>query len=278
MKIKEAIEQGVKRLKEAGIKTPITDTHLILSKVLNIPRWKLITEKDKYLSTEEKRKFFSLIEKRAERYPLGYILGEKEFFNIKLKIEEGVLIPRPETELLVEEVLKRIPENKKTIGLEIGIGSGAISIALLKNRPNLIMYGVDISEKALQLSALNAKINNVLDRFIIIKSNLFENIPDIKFDFIVSNPPYIAQEEYETLEEEVKKEPIEALIAGKEGTEFYERIINQGINYLKEKGFFAFEIGYRQGEYVKKLLENKGFKVSIIKDYQGHDRVVIGER
>ncbi|WP_297453204.1 peptide chain release factor N(5)-glutamine methyltransferase [Persephonella sp.] len=278
MKIKEAIEQGVKRLKEAGVKTPVTDTHLILSKVLNIPRWKLIIEKDKYLSTEEKRKFFSLIEKRAERYPLGYILGEKEFFNIKLKIEEGVLIPRPETELLVEEVLKRIPENKKTIGLEIGIGSGAISIALLKNRPNLIMYGVDISEKALQLSALNAKINNVLDRFIIIKSNLFENIPDIKFDFIVSNPPYIAQEEYETLEEEVKKEPIEALIAGKEGTEFYERIINEGINYLKEKGFFAFEIGYRQGEYVKKLLENKGFKVSIIKDYQGHDRVVIGER
>ena len=278
MKIKEAIEQGVKRLREAGIKTPVTDTHLILSKVLNIPRWKLITEKDKYLSTEEKRKFFSLIEKRAERYPLGYILGEKEFFNIKLKIEEGVLIPRPETELLVEEVLKRIPENKKTIGLEIGIGSGAISIALLKNRPNLIMYGVDISEKALQLSALNAKINNVLDRFIIIKSNLFENIPDIKFDFIVSNPPYIAQEEYETLEEEVKKEPIEALIAGKEGTEFYERIINQGIDYLKEKGFFAFEIGYRQGEYVKNLLEKKGFKVSIIKDYQGHDRVVIGER
>ena len=278
MKIKEAIEQGVKRLKEAGIKTPITDTHLILSKVLNIPRWKLITEKDKYLSTEEKRQFFSLIEKRAERYPLGYILGEKEFFNIKLKIEEGVLIPRPETELLVEEVLKRIPENKKIIGLEIGIGSGAISIALLKNRPNLIMYGVDISEKALQLSALNAKINNVLDRFIIIKSNLFENIPDIKFDFIVSNPPYIAQEEYETLEEEVKKEPIEALIAGKEGTEFYERIINQGIDYLKEKGFFAFEIGYRQGEYVKNLLEKKGFKVSIIKDYQGHDRVVIGER
>ncbi|WP_029523300.1 peptide chain release factor N(5)-glutamine methyltransferase [Persephonella sp. KM09-Lau-8] len=278
MKIKEAIEQGVKRLKEAGIKTPITDTHLILSKVLNIPRWKLITEKDKYLSTEEKRQFFSLIEKRAERYPLGYILGEKEFFNIKLKIEEGVLIPRPETELLVEEVLKRIPENKKTIGLEIGIGSGAISIALLKNRPNLIMYGVDISEKALQLSALNAKINNVLDRFIIIKSNLFESIPDIKFDFIVSNPPYIAQEEYETLEEEVKKEPIEALIAGKEGTEFYERIINQGVDYLKEKGFFTFEIGYRQGEYVKKLLEKKGFKVSIIKDYQGHDRVVIGER
>ncbi|WP_029520387.1 peptide chain release factor N(5)-glutamine methyltransferase [Persephonella sp. IF05-L8] len=278
MKIKEAIEQGVKRLKEAGIKTPITDTHLILSKVLNIPRWKLITEKDKHLSTEEKRQFFSLIEKRAERYPLGYILGEKEFFNIKLKIEEGVLIPRPETELLVEEVLKRIPENKKIIGLEIGIGSGAISIALLKNRPNLIMYGVDISEKALQLSALNAKINNVLDRFIIIKSNLFENIPDIKFDFIVSNPPYIAQEEYETLEEEVKKEPIEALIAGKEGTEFYERIINQGIDYLKEKGFFAFEIGYRQGEYVKNLLEKKGFKVSIIKDYQGHDRVVIGER
>ncbi|SNZ09528.1 release factor glutamine methyltransferase [Persephonella hydrogeniphila] len=278
MKIKKALELGVKRLKEAGIKTPVTDTHLIMSKVLGVPRWKIIVEKDKEISPEKRKRFFSLIEKRAERYPLGYILGEKEFFNIKLKVEEGVLIPRPETEILVEEVLKRIPENEKRTGLEIGVGSGAISIALLKNRKKLIMYGVDISDKALQISALNAKINGVLDRFLLLKSNLFEKVPDIKFDFIVSNPPYISEEEYRELEEEVKKEPYEALVSGKEGTEFYEKIVKGGKKFLKEKGFFAFEIGWKQAQAVRYILENEGFKVSVIKDLQGHDRVIIGER
>jgi release factor glutamine methyltransferase len=278
MKIKEALQLGVKRLKEAGVKTPVTDTHLIMSKVLGIPRWKIIAERDSILSQEERKKFFSLIEKRAERYPLGYILGEKEFFNVKLKVEEGVLIPRPETEILVEEVLKRLPEDKEKTGLEIGVGSGAVSIALLKNRKKLVMYGVDISDKALQISALNAKINGVLDRLILIKSDLFEKIPDIKFDFIVSNPPYISEKEYGELEEEVKKEPYEALVSGKEGTEFYEKIVREGVYFLKENGFFAFEIGWKQEKAVRSILEKEGFKVSVIKDLQGHSRVVIGEK
>ncbi len=278
MKIKEAIESGVRRLKEAGIKTPITDTHLILSKVLNVPRWKLVSEKEEKISPEKLREFFSLIEKRAERYPLGYILGEKEFFNVKIKIEEGVLIPRPETEILVEECLKKIPENKKATGFEIGVGSGAISVALLKNRPLLTMYGVDISEKAVQIALLNAKINKASDRLILIKSNLFEKVPKKRFDFIVSNPPYVSEEEYEILEEEVKKEPKEALVAGKEGTKIYEIIVREGKRFLKKEGFFAFEIGYNQGEKVKSILESEGFKVKIIKDLQGFDRVIIGER
>lgn len=278
VKIKKAVELGVKRLKEAKIKTPVTDAHLILSKVLRVPRWKLIVEKESCIPEEKRKEFFSFIEKRAEGYPLGYILGEKEFFNVKLKIEEGVLIPRPETELLVEEVLKKLPEDQKKTGLEIGIGSGAVSIALLKNRPLLIMYGVDISDKALRLSHINAKINNVLDRFIIIKSDLFENVPQIKFDFIVSNPPYISQEEYTDLEKEVKKEPYEALVAGKEGTEFYEKIVKEGKKYLKKDGFFAFEIGFKQGKAVKEILEAEGFKAIIIKDLQGLDRIIIGEK
>ncbi len=278
MKIKKAIELGVERLKEAGVKTPVTDTHLILSKVLNLPRWKLISEKEEEIPPEKLREFFYFIEKRADRYPLGYILGEKGFYNIKLKVEEGVLIPRPETEILVEECLKRIPENKKTTGLEIGVGSGAISIALLKNRPLLTMYGVDVSEKALQLTTLNAKTNGVLDRLILLKSNLFEKISQQKFDFIVSNPPYISEEEYKHLEEEVKKEPKEALLAGKEGTEFYEKIVKGGKRFLKKNGFFGFEIGYNQGKKVKNILEIEGFKVKIIKDLQGLDRVVIGEK
>ncbi|WP_456392703.1 peptide chain release factor N(5)-glutamine methyltransferase [Persephonella sp.] len=278
MKLKDAIRLAVGRLKEAGIKTPVTDAHLIISKVLGIPRWKIIVEKDSPVPEEKKREIFSLIEKRAQRYPLGYILGEKEFYNVKLKIEEGVLIPRPETELLVEEVLKRLPENKKMEGLEIGVGSGAISIALLKNRPLLYMYGTDISDKALKLSAYNAKINGVLDRLVLLKSDLFENIPEKRFDFIVSNPPYIAEGEYMELEEEVKKEPVEALVAGKEGTEFYERIIKEGKGFLKDSGFFAFEIGHTQGKRVSQILEEEGFSPVVVKDFQGHDRVVIGER
>ncbi|MDQ7055446.1 MAG: peptide chain release factor N(5)-glutamine methyltransferase [Persephonella sp.] len=224
------------------------------------------------------REFFFLIEKRADRYPLGYILGEKEFFNVRLKIEEGVLIARPETEILVEECLKRIPEDKKITGLEIGVGSGAISVALLKNRPLLVMYGIDISEKALQITALNAKINRVFDRLVLLRSNLFENVPQKRFDFIVSNPPYVSEEEYEHVEEEVKREPREALIAGKEGIEFYEKIIGDGKSFLKEDGFFAFEIGYNQRKKVKKILESEGFRAITEKDLQGFDRVIIGER
>ncbi|WP_457640129.1 peptide chain release factor N(5)-glutamine methyltransferase [Persephonella sp.] len=278
MKIKELLDIGIQRLKEADIKTPITDAQLILSKVLNIPRWKLITEKDSPIPQEKIKEYISLIEKRAEKYPLGYILGEKEFYNVKLKINEGVLIPRPETEILVEQVLKKIPENKKTEGLEIGVGSGAVSVALLKNRPLLYMYGVDISETALQTAYTNAKINMVADRLVLLKSNLFEKIPEKKFDFIVSNPPYIAEDEYPQLEEEVKKEPVEALIAGKEGTEFYERIVQEGKNFLKENGFFAFEIGSKQAEKVCRMLEEEGFNCSVFKDLQGLDRVIIGER
>ncbi|NPA58315.1 MAG: peptide chain release factor N(5)-glutamine methyltransferase [Aquificae bacterium] len=278
MDIKTAVELAVKRLKEAGIPTPITDAQLIVAKVLNLPRWKLITEKDREIPEEKRKKIFSLIEKRAGRYPLGYILGEKEFYNVRLDVREGVLIPRPETEILVEETLKRIPSDRTVIGFEIGTGSGAISIALLKNRPFLRMEGTDISQKAVNLAVHNAKINKVSDRFTVLKGSLFGGAKDKKYDFIVSNPPYVSEAEYHSLQEEVKKEPVEALIGGKEGTEFYEKIVSEGKNLLKENGFFAFEIGHGQGEKVSRILVEAGFKPTVVKDLQGLDRVVIGEK
>ncbi len=278
MKIKDLFEKGAKILKEAKIETPVTDSQLLLSYILDLPRWKLITERELEIPEEKVKKYFELIQKRAEGYPIAYLTHKKEFFGLTFYIEEGILIPRPETEILVEEVLKRIPENKKRVGLEIGVGSGAIIVSLLKNRPMLKMYGVDISEKALEITEKNAKIHNVYDRLTLIKSNLFENVPQIKFDFIVSNPPYISEKEYEKLQKEVKKEPIEALIGGTEGIEIYNKIVEQGINYLKENGFFAFEIGYNQGKYVSNLLKKYGLKTKVIKDLQNLDRVVIGER
>jgi len=279
LKIGEALKKAAEKLKKAGVATPVTDSQLILSHLLKVPRWKLITEREKALPENIQLQFFLLIEKRAEGFPVAYLTGKKHFYGLEFDIEEGVLVPRPETEILVEEVLKRIPKEKKCSGLEIGTGSGIISVSLLKNRKKLFMYGVDISDKAIQITARNALKHGVIDRLKIIKSNLFEKIPEnIKFDFIVSNPPYISEEEYRTLSKEVKKEPVEALIAGKEGIEFYEKIVSEGKEFLKDKGFFAFEIGYKQGEKVKSILEKEGFKVKIIKDLQGLDRVIIGEK
>jgi len=279
LKIGEALKKAAEKLKKAGVATPVTDSQLILSHLLKVPRWKLITEREKALPENIQLQFFLLIEKRAEGFPVAYLTGKKHFYGLEFDIEEGVLVPRPETEILVEEVLKRIPKEKKCSGFEIGTGSGIISVSLLKNRKKLFMYGVDISDKAIQITARNALKHGVIDRLKIIKSNLFEKIPEnIKFDFIVSNPPYISEEEYRTLSKEVKKEPVEALIAGKEGIEFYEKIVSEGKEFLKDKGFFAFEIGYKQGEKVKSILEKEGFKVKIIKDLQGLDRVIIGEK
>ena len=278
MKIKEALSQGIIILKKAGIMTPVTDAQLIMSKVLALPRWKLITERDASLPESILKEYFDLIKKRASRYPLGYIIGEKEFYNVTLKIDEGVLIHSPETELLVEQTLKRIPLNERFYGIDLGVGSGAIAIALLKNREKLLMKGTDISEEALRIAYLNAKINNVAERLILLKSDLFESINLEKFDFIVSNPPYIGEKEYDLLEEEVKKEPIQALVSGKEGIEFYEKIVKEGKYFLKDKGFMAFEIGYNQAKKVKSILESERFNVFVYKDFQGLDRIIIGEK
>jgi len=278
LKIKEVLQKGAEILREAGIETPVTDSQLLLSHILDMPRWKLITERELEIPDEKVKKYFELIQKRAEGYPVAYLTHKKEFFGLTFYVEEGVLIPRPETEILVEEVLKRIPKNEEKIGLEIGVGSGAIIVSLLKNRPKLKMYGIDISEKALEITEKNAKIHHVEDRLVLIKSNLFENVPEIRFDFIISNPPYVSEKEYEKLQKEVKKEPKTALVGGKEGFEVYDKIVEQGIKYLKENGFFAFEIGYNQGEYVSSLLKKYGFKTKVIKDLQNLDRVVIGEK
>ena len=277
MKIKQALKIAIDRLKKAKIETPVLDAQVILSHILKIPRWKLLIEENKDMRKKEEEKFFELIKKREKRYPVAYIIGEKEFFGIPFKVKEGVLIPRPETEILVEEVLKRIKNKEKPEGLEVGIGSGAIAISLLKNKPDLKIIATDISEKAINVAKENAKIHGVKNRLKIIKTDKLKGIKG-KFDFIVSNPPYIKEEEYNTLQEEVKKEPKEALIAKDEGLEFYKSIIREGKNLLKNNGFFAFEVGYNQADKVVEILQKNGFKAEKIKDLQKIERVVIGEK
>ncbi len=279
MKLSQLLKISVDTLKKAGIETPITDSQLLIAYTLKIPRWKLITEKNMEIPDKQVSKVLNFINLRAKGIPVAYITKRKEFFGIKFYVDERVLIPRPETEILVEKVLEKLKDRDgKIVGLDIGVGSGAISIALLKNIPNLFMYGVDISEDALKVAEINAKLKFVKDRLGLIKSNLFSNLEkNIKYDFIVSNPPYISREDYINLKIEVKMEPKVALLSGKKGLAFYERIISISPKFLKNNGFLAVEIGYNQGKDVKNLfIENKFKNIEIYEDLNGIDRVVIG--
>ncbi len=279
MKLKELYELSIDLLKRSNIENPQLESMIIISQLLNIPKHKIFTNPD--LEVKDYEKVLKAVEKRARKVPLAYILNKKEFFGLEFYIEEGVLIPRPETEILVEKVLEKVSNRKNPIGLEVGVGSGCICVSLLHHKKDLNMIGLDISEKALEVSKINAEKFNVIDRLTLLKFDVLkddvEKLNVSSFDFVVSNPPYISENEYETLQEEVKKEPKEALISGKVGTEFYEKIVDRFKNYLKKDGFFAFEVGIGQGNKVKEILEKSGFnKLEIHKDLASIDRVVIG--
>lgn len=280
MKLKEIYLKVLNLLKSANIENPSNESMILISYVLKIPKYKIITEPESDISADKVKEILNLVDKRIEGLPIAYIVKNKEFFGLDFYVEEGVLIPRPETEILVEKVLEKI-DSKNSIGLEVGVGSGCIFVSLLKHNKNLFMFGIDISEKALNVSKLNARRYNVLDRislvnFDILRDNIsYLNLP--KLDFVVSNPPYIPLKDYENLQEEVKKEPIEALIAGFKGTEFYEVIVENLKYHLKENGFFAFEFGIDQSEKIKEILLKNNFKeIEIYKDLSGLDRILIG--
>lgn len=278
MKLKEAFGFIVKNLKEAGIENPQLEALILLSYILDIPKEKVITNQDDNIPIHKVEELKQLVNKRKSRVPVAYLTRNKEFFGIDFYVEEGVLIPRPETEILVQELILRLPSDRHLTGLEVGVGSGCISIAILKHKPNVEIIGIDVSEKALEVSAINREKHGVADRLNLRKLSIFDN-PDfgLMFDFIVSNPPYISELEYPYLMEEVKFEPKEALISGKEGTEFYEKITNWSTKHLKKGGILAFEIGKGQGEKVSQIMESAGFeKINIVKDLSGIDRVITG--
>lgn len=256
MKLKQIFSKITEIFRESKIDNPANEALILISKILNLPKHYIISYPDLEISEEDVKKLVVLSEKRASGYPMAYLTKSKEFFGLDFYIEEGVLIPRPETEILVEKVIEKLRHVKRElIGLEVGVGSGCISVSLLKNIKNLKIIGIDISEKALEITEKNAKIHGVLDRLKLFKFDIMNekvnylNLP--KLDFVASNPPYIKEEDYQKLQKEVKKEPKEALISGKEGTEFYEKIVNSLKDFIKEDGFFAFEVGIGQAEKVK---------------------------
>lgn len=249
----------------------IAEARLLLAFVLQINTNELITRDE--CTSNDVGKFLVLLEKRVNGYPYAYIVGYKEFMKLKFKVDKNVLIPRPETELLVENVLKIIQTNNYENILDLCTGSGCIAISLKKNAKDINVTASDISKKSLNIAIDNSKVLNANISFI--QSNLFENISDI-FDIIVSNPPYVPTKDIEQLQSEIQKEPIIALDGGIDGLDIYRTIAHEAKEHLEDNGYLCLEIGYNQGESLKQILVNEGYKdIQIIKDLSNNVRNVI---
>lgn len=276
MTIKQAIERGVAKLKLEKITTPKLKVRLLMQFVLEKPRQYLIIYDNETLTKNQEDKFFEGISKLSKGVPIEHITHNKEFMKLNFFVDENVLIPRQDTEVLVEEVIKIAQKIKARKILDLCTGSGAIAISLAKYLPNTEITALDISYKALEVAKLNAKTNKVENQITFIESNLFENLPKEKYDIIVSNPPYIKQDIIKELDKEVQKEPHIALDGGKDGLDFYRKIIDVGYEYLKYGGYLYLEIGYDQKEEVMNLLDDNGQYINkiCIKDLYDNDRVI----
>ena len=252
------------------------DTTLIaLSYILGNSKSYILLNQELELNSEQSHRLNDIINKRKKAYPLQYAIGEWEFYNLRLKVDERALIPRFETEIIVDYIIKSAM--KKDRILDIGTGTGAIALSLGKHIVKSLVTGSDIEDKALSLARENKEITNI-SNVEFIKSDLFENI-DGKFDLIISNPPYINKEDYDKLEKELYFEPKSALYGGEDGLLFYKKIIRKAPDYLNDQGHLIFEIGYDQKEILNKLLKGQGFKSIInLRDFNDFDRFIIAQK
>lgn len=276
MKIKELLDYGKQELNKKNIEEVSLKVRILLSNLLNVSKEYLIIHDSAEVQDCIENEFKSQIERLLMGEPVQYITNHQEFFGREFYVDKNVLIPQPDTEVLVQESLNVLKKIKNPKILDLCTGSGIIAVSLKKNLENAEIVASDISKKALNIAKTNADKNNAEIKFI--ESNLFENISE-KFDAVVSNPPYIETKVIEKLSLEVKHEPIIALDGGKDGLDFYKDIAKKSKEFLNDNGYLILEIGYDQKEKVTKLLENEGFKnIKCIKDFDSNDRVIISNR
>ena len=274
MTYREAVEFGTKCLTDAGVPDAALDAWYLLQMVCKIERSYYYVHGEEDITQDAQKEYEIAVQKRAEHIPLQYIIGEQEFMGLRFKVNSNVLIPRQDTETLVEQVLKIVKPGMKV--LDLCTGSGCVLISVLKNAPELTGMGSDISKTALLVAKENAKLHEVDAEWV--RSDLFDNITET-FDVIMANPPYIPTGEILSLMPEVRDfEPENALDGGADGLDFYRKITEQVKDYLNPGGYVYMEIGYDQGEAVSELTRNAGFtEVEVIKDLARNDRVVKGK-
>lgn len=283
MVIEEILKLGIDILGNREYINANLEVRLILAKLLNVDKTYIYAHGNEEISKSIEDEFINIMKMRAKGYPIQYILKEKEFMGLDFYIDEGVLIPRPDTEILVEYIIDYINSNYKNENiniLDLGMGSGAIGLSIAHYCKDSFVYATDVSQKAINVSNIN-KNRFKLDNAELLKGNLFEPVENMKsnFEIIVSNPPYIESKEIDRLQTEVKDyEPMLALDGGEDGLEFYRDISKKAKEFLTCGGLLIYEIGYNQGKEVSHILyENDYRHIEILKDLQGLDRVVLGK-
>lgn len=279
MNIKELLNRSDQFLAERGIESSRLDAEVLMADLLNMERINLYVKYDYPLKSSEIDTYRQMIKKRAQRIPVAYITEKKEFMSLEFTVKEGVLIPRPETENLVEMVIEYCRQQQLDSPqiIDVGTGSGAIAVSLAHYLEDAKVVGVDLSAQALKVARENMEKHELSERMSILKSDLLAEFikREIKgIDIIVSNPPYISETEMKELSPEVKKEPETALKAGKDGLDYYRRLIPEAEKVLKNGGKLFLEIGCKQAEAVVDLFGDKWKEIEVKKDYSENDRIV----
>ena len=274
MKINEIIKKGIDELKENNIEEPILKMRILVANIINKNKEYITTHGEDVLDEDSKKEILSGIDKLKKHLPIQYITKNQEFMKLNFFVNENVLIPRSDTEILVEEIINTYKDKKVKI-LDLCTGSGCIAISLKKYMPRAEVYASDISKKALGVAKINAKNNNTEVKFIL--SDVFNDIIDKDFDIIVSNPPYIKTQIIDTLTKDVQKEPKIALDGGSDGLFFYKKIIKEAYEYLAHDGMVFLEIGYDQKQELLDIIkEDKRYQfVESKKDLGDNDRIIV---
>ena len=276
MTVAEAIALGAESLRAGSIPTPERESSLLLRHVLNCDAAFIYAHPQHRLNAMESILFKAVIKRRGVHEPYQYIVGLQEFFRLEFRVTPDVLIPRPETEILVEDIIAEFEASSAFRFCEIGVGSGCIAVSLLVNLPKATAVGSDISDAALAVAAQNAERHGVNERLVLVRSDAFDDLPAVKFDLIVSNPPYVPESDLATLQREVMSfEPTVALNGGEDGLNIVRKLVYESPKYLKANGFLFIEIGWDQSERMPALFDSALWgSVDFLPDLQGIPRIV----